>query len=67
MTVADLALNKFHTYIQQGLLDVDGYQHDVSRARCCLFMLLRYIEAKQSGVLSDKFKCCNNNHMIATP
>lgn len=61
-TILDLALHHFQTFTQDPSL-FDIHPDKVAQARCCLFMLLRYIKAKQTGTLAAEYTCCDK-HII---
>jgi predicted nucleic acid-binding protein len=61
-TVLDLALHHFQTFTQDPS-SFDLHPEAAAQARCCLFMLLRYIKSKQNDQLSNEYICCDK-HVI---
>lgn len=61
-TILDLALHHFQTFTQDPS-SFDLYPEAATQARCCLFMLLKYIKSKQNGYVSSLYDCCDK-HII---
>jgi hypothetical protein len=61
-TVLDIAQLNFQHFTRDPLL-INLQTEESSRARCCLFMLLRYIKSKQGETLGEQFTCCDK-HII---
>lgn len=60
-TVLDVALYKFQKYIK----NLNAKKIEVDNARCCLFMLLKYIKSKQAGALTNDVDCCSKHPITA--
>lgn len=61
-TIVDIALHHFQMFTQDPS-NFDLHPEQAQRARCCLFMLLRYIKSVQNGALTNDYICCDK-HVI---
>lgn len=59
-TIDQLALHHFQMFTQD-TSNFDLYPENGKNARCCLFMLLKYIISKQNGSLTPDYTCCDKH------
>lgn len=62
LSVLELALKNFQVFTQDPS-QFDLYPERAQNARCCLFMLLRYIRSKDNTYITSLYKCCEK-HVI---
>jgi hypothetical protein len=62
-TIVALALTHFQSFSQDATL-FDVYPDQSKRAHCCLFMLLKYVKAKQTGKELSSFPSCCDKHIV---